>query len=183
MLSAASIDDKFEIQFEVLENGSGTFSGVIDEIVQNQAPSFVFVPPRRLLRVAAELPVQTAMVIRSEGGAIYMVAEHGESESWQGTVFKSFRLFPTHEKFDVKRRMKTVDLVTNLPKDEGEPVSIANVWGAYEPLQEQFDRETRVAAETARFITNYPIQREDIIDNKRVFRVDKQLGLWIATLS
>jgi hypothetical protein len=182
MLSLASIDDKFNIRFEILENGSGVFSGIIDEIVQNQAPSFVFVPPRRLLRVEAELPVETGMVIQSEGGAIYMVAEHGESESFQGTVFKSFRLFPTHEKWLLQRRMKTTDVVTDLPMDD-EIVEIANIWGAYEPLPEQFDRETRVAAETARFITNYPIQREDILDKKRVFRVDKQLGLYIAVLT
>ncbi len=183
MLSVASIAEKFNITFEILENGSGTFSGIIDEIVQNQAPSFVFVAPRRLLRVTAELPITTAMVIRSEGGAIYMVGEHGESESFEGTVFKSFRLFPTHEKYDVYRRIKTVDVVTGLEKDQGEPVVVANVWGSYEPLQEQFDRETRVAAETARFITNYPIEAQDIIDGKRVFRVDRQLGLYIATLS
>lgn len=183
MLSLNSIDEKFKIQFEILEGGSGTFHGIIDEIVQNQAPSFVFVAPRRLLRIDALLPITTAMIIRSQGGAVYMIAEHGESESFQGTVFKSFRLFPTHEKFSIKRRMPQVELVTGLKQDTEEPVEVANVWGSYEPLQEAFDRETRVAAETARFITNQEIKQGDIIDNKRVFRVDKQLGLYIATLS
>lgn len=182
MLSLASIDDKFNILFEVLENGSGIFSGIIDEIVQNQAPSFSFVPPRRLLRISAELPVTTGMVIRSQAGAIYMVAEHGESESFQGTVFKSFRLFPTHEKFEVKRPQKLVETVTNLPKTT-ELISVANIWGTYEPLPEMFDRETRVSEETARFITNYPVQMGDEIADKKVFRVDKQLGLYIVTLS
>ena len=182
MLSLASIDDKFNIRFEILENGSGTFSGIIDEIVQNQAPSFTFVPPRRLLRVPAELPVATGMVIQSQAGAIYMVAEHGESESFEGTVFKSFRLFPTHEKFSVKRTMKIAETVTNLPKSQ-EPVEIANIWGTYEPQPEMFDRETRVSEETARFITNFPIEMGDEVAKKKVFRVDKQLGLYIATLS
>jgi hypothetical protein len=183
MLSLASVDDKFNINFEVIENGTGTFGGIIDEIVMNQAPSFVFVVPRRLLRVPAELPIRSAMVIRSEGGAIYMVGDHGESESFQGTIFKAFRLFPTHEKWFLKRRVKTVDVVTGLEKDDGTPVIVANIWGSYEPLPEQFDRETRVAAETARFITNYQVKEGDIIDGKRVFRVDKELGLYIATLS
>ncbi len=183
MLSLNSIDEKFKIQFEILEGGTGTFHGIIDEIVQNQAPSFVFVAPRRLLRIDALLPVTTSMIIRSQGGAVYMIAEHGESESFQGTVFKSFRLFPTHEKFSVKRRTPVIEIVTGLVADEGEPVEIANIWGSYEPLQEAFDRETRVAAETARFITNYEIKQGDIVDNKRIFRVDKQLGLYIATLS
>ena len=183
MLSLATISEKFHIQFEILENGEGTFSGIIDEIVMNQAPSFVFVVPRRLLRVPAELPVRSGMVVRSEGGAIYMVGDHGESESFEGTVFKAFRLFPTHERWIVYRRMKTIDIVTSLPMDEGEPVEVANIWGSYEPLPEQFDRETRVAAETARFITNYALEPGDIVAGKRVFRVDKELGLYIATLS
>lgn len=183
MLSLASIDDKFNIKFEIIENGSGTFSGIIDEIVQNQAPSFIFIAPRRLLRVPAFLPLTTSMVIKSEAGTNYMLGEHGFSESFEGTVFNSYRLFPTKTKFALKRRMKTVDVVTGLPKDDGQPIDIANIWGSYEPTQEQFDRETRVAAETARFITNYPIKMEDIIDNKRVFRVDYELGLYIATLS
>lgn len=182
MLSLQSIDDKFNITFEILENGSGTFKGIIDEIVMNQAPSFVFVPPRRLLRVPATLPLNTSMIVRSQAGTVYMLGEHGFAESFQGTVFNSFRLFPTHDRYAIMRRVAVNDAVTGLKKDDS-VIQVATVWGSYEPLPEAFDRETRVAAETARFITNHPIERGDIIDGKRVFRVDKLLGLYIATLS
>lgn len=182
MLSLASVDDKFHIKFEIVENGQGTFSGIIDEIVQNQAPSFVFIAPRRLLRVPAALPLNTAMVVKSQAGTHYMLGEHGFAESFQGTVFNSFRLFPTSSKFGLQRRVKTVELVTGLDEDE-QLVTVDNIWGSYEPLQEQFDRETRVAAETARFISNKELKRGDVIDGKRVFRVDRELGLYIATLS
>jgi len=182
MLSLASIDDKFNIRFEIIENGSGVFHGILDEIVMNQAPSFVFVAPRRLLRVPAGLPLNTAMIIKSEAGTNYMLGEHGFAESFQGTVFNAFRLFPTSSKFALMRSSTRADLVTGLEtNDRVEP--IANIWGSYEPTPEQFDRELRVAAETARFITNHPIERGDIIDDKKVFRVDKELGLYIATLS
>lgn len=182
MLSLASVDDKFHIKFDIVENGIGSFSGIIDEIVQNQAPSFVFIAPRRLLRVPAMLPLNTAMVIRSQAGTHYMLGEHGFAESFQGTVFNSFRLFPTSNRFALKRRFKNVDLVTGLAKDETIQ-TVKEIWGSYEPLQEQFDRETRVAAETARFISNNELLQGDIIDGKRIFRVDRELGLYIATLS
>src|SRR5881628_2299167 len=139
MLSLASVGEKFDIRFEIIENGSGTFSGIIDEVPMNQSASANFSLPRRLLRVTAQLAILAGMVVRSQAGAVYIVGEHGESESFESTVFKSFRLFGTHDKFSVKRSVKTIDLVTNLPVTDGEPTEVANIWGTYEPLPELFD--------------------------------------------
>lgn len=181
MLSLQVIDDKFEIMFTVIDNGSGQFRGIIDEISQTQAPSYVFSPPRRILRVKPGSLVDSAMVIRSAGGTNYLVGEHGDSETHEGKVFKSFRLFETHTLYPVKRLETLVEPITNLPSRE-EPVTVATIWGTYEPLPEIFDRELRVPAESARFITNYHLERQDIVDGKQVVRVDQQLGLYIAIL-
>lgn len=182
MIGLKCIDDQFEIEFSIIENGSGNFKGIIDEISQTQAPSYVFSPPRRILRVNPRLLLSTSMIIRSPGGTTYMMGEHGDSETSEGVVFKSFRLFETHTRFPVERRTQVVDAFTGLKKDSVQ-TQVTTIWGAYEPLPEVFDREIRVPTETARFITNYPLQRQDIIEGKSVFRVDKQLGLYIATLT
>lgn len=182
VLSLKSVGSKFNTQFEIIENGEGMFSGIIDEIVMNQMPSGVFTPPNRLMRVAAELPLLSGAVIRSNAGTIYLVGDHGISETFEGTVFKAFRLFPTNEKFDVDRPVKITDPVTGLAKSESLE-TVANIWGIYQPQPEIFDRETHVSEETGRFITNYPVLRGDTINGKRVFRVDKELGLYIAILS
>lgn len=185
MLSLRTSDDRFKIKFEIIENGSGIFSGVIDEIAQSQVPNYVFSLPRRLLRVDKGLPINTAMVVRTQGGTPYMIGEHGDSEATEGLVFRSYRLFEPSGKYSWKRTTKVYDQVTNLLKSEDlvdmEP---ATIWGLYEPTQrEAFDREYYVSQEQASFITNQPIKRQDRIDGKDVIRVDYRLGLYIATLS
>lgn len=184
MLSLASSDDKFKTSFEIIENGVGVFKGIIDEISQTQVPSYVFSPPRRLLRVDKLLPLTTKMILRTQGGTIYLIGQHGDSETAQGVVFRSFRLFQADEhKFHWQRRVSVQHSVVKLKETENiQDMTPAYIWGSYEPTPEQFDRETHISNETARFITNHPLQRQDRIDGKDVVRVDEQLGLFIATL-
>lgn len=184
MLSLENADERFKIKFEVIENGLGTFGGVIDEINQVPGSTAVFSAPRRILRVDKLLPINTRMVVRTQGGTVCLVGLHGDSESFQGTVFRSFRLFQATNKYSWERRVSEIDTVTQLPKTEGmRPMDPPMIWGSYEPTPELFDREHRVPIETARFITNHPVQRQDRIDGKDVARVDYQLGLYIATLA
>jgi hypothetical protein len=183
MLSLASTDEKFKTRFEIIENGQGVFAGIIDEISQTQVPSYVFSPPRRLLRVDKLLPLSTKMILRTQGGTIYLIGQHGDSETAQGTVFRSFRLFQSTKRYHWERRVSRTHPVTGLAMTE-DVVNMTPpyIYGSYEPTPEAFDRETHVSIETARFITNQPIQRQDRIDGKDVVRVDEQLGLFIATL-
>lgn len=183
MLSLGSVDERFKTRFEIIENGSGIFTGIIDEISQTQVPSYVFSPPRRLLRVEKDLPISTTMILRSEGGTVFLIGMHGDSETSQGTVFRSYRLFQAIDRFHWQRRITDSDAVTGLAKTDGlQDMSPSYIWGSYEPTPEQFDRETHVSIETARFITNQPLLRQDRVDGKDVVRVDHQLGLYIATL-
>jgi hypothetical protein len=183
MLSLASVDEKFKTRFEIIQNGVGVFTGIIDEISQTQVPSYVFSPPRRLLRVDKLLPLSTKMILKTQGGTIYLIGQHGDSETAQGTVFRSFRLFQSTKLFHWQRRQSKLNAVTNLPETE-EMIDMTPpyIYGSYEPTPEAFDRETHVSVETARFITNQPIHRQDRVDGKDVIRVDEQLGLFIATL-
>lgn len=183
MLSLANVDERFKTHFEIIENGVGTFTGIIDEISQTQVPSYVFSPPRRLLRVDRLLPITTKLIIRTQGGTIFLIGQHGDSETTQGTVFRSFRLFQASKKFHWQRRLSKVEPITGLAETESmEDMTPSHIWGSYEPTPEMFDRQTHVSMETARFITNQPIKRQDRIDGKDVVRVDEQLGLFIATL-
>jgi hypothetical protein len=183
MLNLENVDEKFKTIFEIIENGSGIFKGIIDEISQTQVPAYVFSPPRRLLRVHKNLPISTSMIIKTQGGTIFIVGYNGDSETAQGTVFRSFRLFQSPQKFRWQRIQEYIEPVTGLRGDTAlQDMNPAYIYGSYEPTPEQFDRETHISIETARFITNQPIRRQDQIDGKNVVRVDHQLGLYIATL-
>jgi hypothetical protein len=183
MLSLSSADEKFKTKFQIIENGVGVFRGVMDDPTQSLGGASSLLPPRNVLRVERNLPIRSNMVIQSEGGTVYLLGHHGVSEGMQGVVFRSFLLLQALRKFHWQRPFHEIEPLTQLKGTEGlKEMTPPFIWGTYEPLQEQFDRELHISSETGRFITNQPIQMQDRIDGRNVVRVDQQLGLYIATL-
>lgn len=181
MPSLQRADDRFGAKLTIIDGGSGQFTGVITEPNQGEVPSYQFNLPRRLLRVDAKVPVKPGIVVRASEGTVWMVGEHGDAETGRGALFRTFRLFEATQKFTWQKRGKTVDTVTGLPKDTG-LVDQSSIWGLYEPSPEMFDRQMRTSFEGGRFITNADVQRDDIIDGRKVSRVDIQLGLRLCQL-
>ena len=181
MPSLSRVDDRFEIPITIIDGGSGQFHGIITEPGQGQIPPSQFNLPRLILRVASGVPIKAGMVIRSPAGTVFMVADYGSSEGPAGITFDSFRLFEASGQFSHQTRGKKLDVVTKLQTDNG-LIDQPPVWGAYEPSPEMFDRGLRANLETGRFITNADIQRDEMVDGRRVSRVDVQLGLRIVTL-
>lgn len=179
LLSAT--DQRFLVTFDIIEGGSGQFKGIISEPGQGEVPSFQFNLPRRLLRIQTGLPVVAAMVIRDQSGGVYMLGEHGTSETHGTTLFRNYRLFEAPQQYDWQTRGKSIDPVTRLQTDTGLTPPI-RIWGVYEPSPERFDRTTHVSFEAGRFITNRVIKRDDLVDGRKVNRVDNQLGLSLAVL-
>jgi hypothetical protein len=110
-----------------------------------------------------------------------MVGKHGDSEGRDSLLFRTFRLFEASERYAWQRRGKMTDPVTRLETDNG-LVALGMIWGAYEPSPEMFDRQLRGSFETARFITNAPVEKDDVVDGMKVSRADDQLGLKLITL-
>lgn len=178
MPSLQKADDRFMHRIEIIENGSGFFKGLIDEPQQGSPPIFQFVNGRRVLRVNPAVPILPRMVIRTQGGGVFIVAELGDNEG----IFQSFRLIETTGRYAWKTRGKTIDPITQLEEDTG-PQNQGMIWGSYEPAAtEMFDRQMRTSFETARFVTNALVHVDDIVDNKRVARADRQLGVSVLTL-
>lgn len=181
MPSLPRADDRFATPLTVIEGGSGQFRGVITEPSQGEVPSYQFNLPRRLLRVDAATPIAAGMVVRSHDGTVFMIGQHGDSETSHGPAFRSFRLFEASQKFSWKRRGKVTDTRTGLTKDSvlaDQP----EIWGVYEPSPEMFDRQMRTSFESGRFITNADVQRDDVVNGMKVSRVDIQLGLRLCQL-
>lgn len=141
----------------------------------------MFTLPRRLLRVETRMPVTTGMVLRTPEGTVFMVGAHGAAETHQGALYKNFRLFEATGQFSWQRRGKEIDPATRLPRDSGLQ-DLPAIWGAYEPTPEMFDRQMRTSFEAGRFITTADVQLNDVVDGKKVSRVDVQLGLRICVL-
>jgi hypothetical protein len=181
MPSLSSVDDRFGTLLTIIGGGSGEFTGIVSEPGQGEVPSYQFNLPRRLLRANAGLPLRAGLVVRSPEGTVWMLADHGSSEVGVGAIFRNFRLFEATGQFSWQKRGKTIDPVTRLDRDIG-MVDQPPVWGSYEPSPEMFDRQMRTSFETGRFITVADVKRDDIIDGRKVGRVDIQLGLRLATL-
>lgn len=181
MPSLRTADDRFGILFTLIEGGSGQFRGIVSEPNQGEAPSYQFSLPRRLLRVESDLAIQAGQVVRSPEGTVWMIGQHGDSELERGTSFRSFRLFEATQQFSWQRRGKTIDPATTLSKDTG-LVAQPSIWGVYEPSPEMFDRQTRTTFETGRFITTADVKADDVVDGRKVSRVDIQLGLRLCVL-
>jgi hypothetical protein len=177
----SSTDSRFTTTFTIIEGGSGSFRGIITEPGQGEVPSFQFNLPRRLLRVSPDLALTTAMVVRDQAGAVYMLGKHGSAHMGDEVLFRNFRLFEASKQFSWQSRGSTIDPVTRLKRDTALTAAVP-IWGAYEPGLERFDRGMQSAFELGRFITNRTIGRDDIVDGRKVTRVDEQLGLQIVAL-
>jgi len=183
MVSLASVSRRFELPFTVIEGGQGMVMAILSETDQNSQPSYVFVQPRHVLRTPAPTALRAGMVIRSPGGSPFIVGENGPSEQREGTLWDSFRLFEPTGRYQLSRRTKVMDPIARQYR-EGPVEPIAMIWAAMEPLdREQADREMRVNFEQMRFITGTAVAPGDLIDNRSVTKVDRQLGLAIGVLT
>lgn len=175
---------RFHIPFQVLENGSGTIMGTISETDQTSQPSYVFVRPRHVFRTPAPSACRTGMTISSPFGSKFIVGDNGPADTWRGRLWESFRVFEPSGKYKWQRRGKTVDPITKLPADTGTPQLLGEIYAAIESIDREIvDREMRQYMEQLRFITGFPLQPGDLLDNRTVTKVDKQLGLYIGVLS
>lgn len=182
MPSLRSSDNRFALPLTIVEGGSGAFHGVLSEPGQGDVPSYLFTLPRRLLRVEPGTPVSPGMVVRSPAGVTFLVGAHGPSEAVAEETFNSFILFEATGRFKWQTRGKTTDAITGLPRDTGLQTQ-PSIWGFYEPATiEGFDRALRTNMETGRFMTNAPVQRDDMVNDMKVSRCDLSLGLRLITL-
>lgn len=178
MPSLPKADNRFMHRLEIVEGGSGFFMGLIDEPPQSSIPVFQFVNARRVLRVNLGCPVKVGMVIRTKGGPLFMVGNLGDSED----IFNSYRLVEVTGTYDWQTRHKEIDPITLLEHDDS-LIAAGTIYGSYEPAAtEMFDRAIRSSFETARLVTNRDVKVDDIINDKRVSRADKQLGLTVLTV-
>lgn len=182
MVNLSSVATRFEIPLTVVEGGSGVFKGVLAEAEQNSQPSYVFSPPRLVLRVRAAGLVQPGCAVQTPEGIVYLVGYNGPSETREGHMWDSFRLFKTSGKVTWQRRSKVTDVVTGLPRDAGLE-DLGTIWSVIEQIDREVpDRKLHTSIEQARYITSAKVLADDIVDGRQVTRADVQLGLTMGVL-
>ena len=182
MASLVRAQDRFQIPLQVIEGGSGQFRGLVTETEQSVPPSYSFVTPRHILRTPAQTPVKVGMVIQTPLGEKYIVGDSGPSETYQGPLWRSYRLFVVTGRYSWKTRRKVIDPVTGLPRDDG-MIDNGMIYAAVEALdREAFDRKVRASIEQSRFITGQSVKLDDELDGSKVVLADRQLGIIIGVV-
>jgi hypothetical protein len=183
MVSLASVGARFEVALQVIEGGVGEVRGVLSETEQTSQPSYVFVQPRHVLRVRPPSALRAGMVVRTPMGEVYLVGDNGPSEQADGALWQSYRLFEATGRYSWKRRTRIKDPITKADK-EGPLEDLGLIWAALEVLDRtESDREIRIDYTQSRFISGVAVARGDLIDNRSVSRVDRQLGLAIGIVT
>lgn len=184
MVSLKTVGNRFSTKFIILEGGSGVVHGEMSETEQNSQPSYVFIAPRHVLRTKFPTLVNPGMAIQSPAGTVFIVGDNGPSETSKGTIWQSFRLFEATGQYLWTRRGKTLDPITKQLQDTHVPEQLGLIWAALEPLERmQADREIHYQFGQSRIITGAPLKDDDLVDNRPVTKVDKQLGLSIGVLT
>lgn len=172
---------KFDIFFDVIENGTGRFQAALEDINLSTGSTLEWVAPRRILKAPTNLALAGGMVIQSPQGVKYMVAESSPSETSMGSPFRAFKLYQATAVVMLTRRTQVIEVRTGMPK-EGPMTDPIPIYASFEPLQEAFDRELRIPNEKRRLITNEPVKAGDIVDGETVIEVHEFLGLYGAVL-
>jgi hypothetical protein len=183
MASLSKVGRRFEVPFTVVEGGSGVVHGVMSETDQKQIPVYAFVNSRHVLRTKVKTALKPGMVLRTPSGSHFIVGNNGPSEQAEGTIWISWRLFEATQQVQWKRRVKVVDTVTQLERDDGytDPVAI---WAAVEPLDREVgDFRMSASFEQSRIITGQPLQHDDLIDDRKVTRAERTLGIIIGVIT
>lgn len=184
MASLKNVGNRFSTFFHVIDGGTGVVRGELSETEQNSQPSYVFVAPRHVFRTKHPSVVKPGMVLRSPAGEVFIVGDNGPSETRFGTIWESFRLFEATGQYLWTRRNKVIDPITKQERDTGVPLPLGLIWAALEPMDRlQIDREIHISFDQARIITGSPIRLDDLVDNRPVTKLDKQLGVSIGVLT
>jgi hypothetical protein len=177
------VAEKFATFFTIIAGGSGLVRGALSPANLNEQPAYLFITPRHVFKTPFPTALKPGMVLRSNGGEVFIVGENGPSDTFKGMLWQSFRLFEATGQYEWARGKEYQDQITHL-KTKGKPEVIDTIWAALESLdREVADREMRVNFEQRRVITGSPIKVGDTVDNHTVSKVDKQLGLWIGVLT
>jgi hypothetical protein len=183
MASLSKVGRRNEIAFTVVEGGRGVVHGEMSEADQKQIPVYAFVNPRHVLRTRGPTALREGMVLRTPSGAHMIVGQNGPSEQAQGTLWQSWRLFEATQQVHWQRRKKITDIVTGLPRDDGLE-DMGMIWAALEPLDREVgDFRMSASFEQARIITGRPLKHDDLVDDRKVTRAERSLGVIIGVLT
>lgn len=165
--------DRFETTF-IREDGVPV-RGVLQPVQDQKIYNDDFFENRQLFRVRPEMPVSSGQVLTSSYGVHYILGSRDVTD-----FYINFQAYPCNKQVVWMREVPELDLLTGLPISTGAPTTLGNIW----VVDEQLIKETRspqmmTKEDVSRIITASQVLVGDIIDDRKVRRVNSAQGIYI----
>lgn len=157
--------------------GGPTSRAIVQRPPDIDRPGAEFTHPSLTCRVRHGSLISTGQIVRLQGGSNYLVTNHSETADWV-----THHLFRCDRQVTWTRLTTTVDPLTQLPKASS-PTSLGEIWVLWEKMRREFtDLSMRIAQENHLMVTGADVQLDDLIDDMRVKRVNRALGVNVVEL-
>jgi len=174
MMGLENAGRRFESKIQI-EGGQKVFGQFLE--IPDTTRVSNFNSARRLLRTSKTAGVRPGQVLIDAYGIYWMVGEHGQSENRH----HYFKLFQADLQLSWARNMVEEDVLTGL-KGSVMLSPLGEIRGTYERRTDETG--SMMPDEPANlFITPADLKKNDLVDGRKVIRVDHQLGLTIAELA
>jgi hypothetical protein len=156
--------------------GGASFWGELIKPASQSSRPDNFDSPRRLVRVGVNANVTAGMVMVTQLGKYYLLAEHDDDETPR-LALRMFYLFEVPNVVSWERMVTIQDTVTGMDR-EYQKLNLGTIYCAMEAPGVFKDGAFGVRSSTYRVITGSPVQLGDILNgNKKVVSMAVQLGV------
>lgn len=141
-------------------------------------PGAEYSSPSLTMRVAKGSLVQSGQVVRLPGGDHYLVGNHSSTRDWT-----THHLFLADRQVVWSRYVKVIDNLTGIERVLPDPQELGTVWVLWEKVRREFtDLNLRIAQQNHLMVTGSDVREDDLIDGKKVIRVNHALGLNVVEI-
>lgn len=140
-------------------------------------PGIEFAYPKMGLRVGRRSLVRPGHVVETDSG-YFLVAHHSQTPD-----YKSFYLLQCDRQVTWTRPISTTDAVTGLETSGGAPSNLGDLWVLWERNRREYaDLPIRFNQETTLSATGSAVEIGDMLDGRKVTRVNETLGIRVLEL-
>ena len=151
--------------------------GVIQLPSDTSDPGIEFAYPKMSIRVGRRSLLRAGMIIQSESGH-HLLADHSVTAD-----YKTFYMLECDRQVAWTRPAGAVDPISKLKTTGGPPAALGQIWVLWERNRREYaDLPIRFNQETTLSATGDDVQIGDMLDGRKVTRVNESLGIRVLEL-
>lgn len=167
--------ERFQSPIKII--GGPRTVGVIHLPSDTTDPGIEFAYPKMALRVGRRSIVKPGQVVETDAG-YFLLAHHSATLD-----YKTFYMLQCDRQVAWTRPVSTVDPITKLETTGGAPQPLGEIWVMWERNRREYaDLPIRFNQETTLSATGSAVAIGDMLDGRKVTRVNEALGIKVLEL-